>query len=70
MHQTEVSLQFEEVLEFIFELHPQGTFEFIVVEHEVCGSEDVFGMGPGGKGFEAQVTVEGAAGLAAAVMVD
>jgi len=70
MHQTEVSLQFEEVLEFIFELHPQGAFEFTVVEHEVGGTEDVFDMGPGRKGFEAQVAVEGPAGLAAAVLVD
>ena len=70
MHQTEVSLQFEEVLEFIFELHPQGAFEFTVVEHEVGGTEDVFDIGPGGKGFEAQVAVEGPAGLAAAVLVD
>ena len=46
MHQAEIFLQFEEVLEFIFELHPQGAFEFTVVEHEVGSSEDVFGMGP------------------------
>ena len=70
MHQAEVFLQFEEVLEFIFELHPQGAFEFTVVEHEVGSTEDVFGMGPGRKGFEAQVVVEGPAGLAAAVVVD
>ena len=63
-------LHFEELLEFIFELHPQGAFEFTVVEHKVCGSEDVFGMGPGRKGFEAQVAVEGSASLAAAVVVD
>ena len=68
--QGENFLHFEELLEFIFELHPQGAFEFIVVEHEVCGSEDVFGMGPEGKGFEAKVAVEGSAGLTAAVMVD
>jgi len=70
VHQAEVFLQFEEVLEFIFELHPQGAFEFTVVEHEVGGTEDVFDIGPGGKGFEAQVAVEGPAGLAAAVVVD
>ena len=63
-------MQFEEVLEFIFELHPQGAFEFTVVEHEVGSTEDVFGVGPGRKGFEAQVAVEGPAGLAAAVVVD
>ena len=63
-------MQFEEVLEFIFELHPQRAFEFTVVEHEVGGTEDVFDIGPGGKGFEAQVAVEGPAGLAAAVVVD
>ena len=51
MHQAEVFLQFEEVLEFIFELHPQGAFEFTVVEHEMGSTEDVFGMGPGRKGF-------------------
>ena len=63
-------MQFEEVLEFIFELHPQGAFEFTVVEHEVCSTEDVFGVGAGRKGFEAQVAVEGPAGLAATVVVD
>ena len=70
MHQAEIFLQFEEVLEFIFELHPQGGVEFTVVEHEMGSSEDVFGVGPGRKGFEAQVAVEGPAGLAAAVVVD
>ena len=63
-------MQFKEMLEFIFELHPQGAFEFTVVEHEVGSTEDVFGMGPGRKGFDAQVAVEGPAGLAAAVVVD
>ena len=63
-------MQFEEVLEFIFELHPQGAFEFTVVEHEVGSTEDVFGMGPGRKGFEAQVAVEGPACLAATVVMD
>ena len=63
-------MQFEEVLKFIFELHPQGAFEFTVVKHKVGSTEDVFGMGPGRKGFEAQVAVEGPAGLAAAVVVD
>ena len=63
-------MHFKELMEFVFELHPQRAFEFTVVEDEVGGTEDVFGMGPGRKGFEAQVAVEGSASLAAAVVVD
>ena len=70
MHQAEVFLQFGGGVGVHLRAASSRVFEFTVVEHEMGVTEDAFGMGPGRKGFEAQVAVVGPAGLTAAVVVD